>query len=267
MKIAFIGGGNMGEAMIRGILDKALALPADIVASDVSPSRRSFLARQYGITSVSDNHAATEHAEAIVLAVKPVALPDVMADLKGCLQPAQTVISIAAGISLAKLTRGMDRRSFIRAMPNMPAQIGEGVTVWTATPDIVEEDRVRASQIFGAIGKQIFVHEEKYVDMATAVSGSAPAYVFLIIESLTDAAVRIGLPRDLAHDLVLETMAGSTHLAQKSDKHPAELRNLVTSPGGTTAEGLHQLEEGSLRALLARAIVAGYEKARALQGD
>jgi len=267
MKIAFIGGGNMGEAMIRGILDKGLTSPAEIAVSDINPSRLSFLAKQYGIASLSDNSAATEYAEAIILAVKPVTLPAVMTDMKAHLQSGQTVISIAAGVSLAKLSRGLDRRSLIRAMPNMPAQIGEGMTVWTATPEATEEDRSRATRILGAIGRQVFVGEEKYVDMATAVSGSGPAYVFLIIESLTDAAVRIGLPRDLARDLVVETMAGSTHLVQKSDRHPAELRNTVTSPGGTTAEGLHRLEEGSLRALLARAIVAGHEKAKELRGD
>jgi len=267
MKIAFVGGGNMGEAMIRGILGKGLAAAADISVSDVSPLRRSFLAQQYGVTSLSGNCAAAEHAEAVVLAVKPAVLPQVMSELKACLQPGQTVISIAAGVSLTKLTRGLDRRSVVRAMPNTPAQIGEGMTVWTATPDVTEQDRSQTGQILGAIGKQVFVTDEKYVDMATAVSGSGPAYVFLVIESLTDAAVRIGLPRDLAQELVMETVAGSTHLAQKSARHPAELRNLVTSPGGTTAEGLHQLEEGSLRALLARAVVAGYEKAKELRGD
>jgi pyrroline-5-carboxylate reductase len=267
MKIAFIGGGNMGEAIIRGILKKGLYQAGDIAASDVSQSRRSFLSSQYGITSLPDNRAAAERAETVVLAVKPVSLPEVMADLKGSLRSEQTVISIAAGISLEKISRGLDRPSVIRAMPNMPAQIGEGITVWTATNEATGEDKRRAADVLSAIGKQIFVADERQVDMATAVSGSGPAYVFLIIESLTDAAVRIGLRRDLAHELVLETLSGSTHMARESGTHPAELRNLVTSPGGTTAEGLHQLEEGSLRALLARAIVAGYEKAKALRGD
>jgi len=267
MKISFIGGGNMGEAIIKGILDKGLVAGGDVTVSDVSPARRSFLVHQYGVTAASDNREVVEHAEVIVLAVKPPAIPDVLAELQGFLKPTQTVVSIAAGVTLARLVRGLDRGSIVRAMPNMPGQIGEGMTVWTATSDATEEDKKRAGQVLGAIGKQFFVTEEKYVDMATAVSGSGPAYVFLVIESLTDAAVRIGLPRDLAQELVLQTVAGSTHLAQKSGKHPAELRNLVTSPGGTTAEGLHQLEEGSLRALLARAIVAGYEKAKALRGD
>jgi len=125
-------------------------------------------------------------------------------------------------------------------MPNMPAQIGEGVSLWTTTPEVNEEYKQKARSILGALGKELFVAEESYIDMATAVSGSGPAYVFLFIESLIDAAVHIGLPRELAQELVLQTISGATHLAQKSGKHPAELRNLVTSPGGTTAEGLLQ---------------------------
>ncbi len=267
MRIAFIGGGNMGEAMIRGILDGGVAEATDIAASDVSKARRSYLSQKYGIAALPNNRSAAEKAEVIILAVKPVSMPEVMEDLKGSIKPGQTVLSIAAGITLARLCQGLDRKSVVRAMPNMPALIGEGMTVWTATGDTKEEDKQRARLVLGALGKQVFVPDEKYIDMATAVSGSGPAYIFLIIESLIDAAVRIGLPRDLAHELVLETVSGSTHLIQKSGKHPAELRNQVTSPGGTTAEGLHQLEEGSLRALLARAIIAAYEKAKALRGE
>jgi pyrroline-5-carboxylate reductase len=141
------------------------------------------------------------------------------------------------------------------------------MTVWTVSGDATEQDQERARTILGAMGKQIFVADEKFIDMATAVSGSGPGYVFLIIESFVDAAVRIGLPRDMAQELVMETISGSVSLAQKSGKHPAELRNMVTSPGGTTAEGLHALEEGRLRALLARAIIAGYERAKALRSE
>lgn len=267
MRIAFVGGGNMGEAMIRGMLEKDVARPTDITASDVSDSRRSYLSQKYDIATLADNRSAADRAEAVVLAVKPVSMPSVMQELKGSLKAEQTVISIAAGTTLTKLCQGLDRPSVIRAMPNMPAQIGEGITVWTATSDAKEEDKQRARLVLGTLGKQVFVPDEKYIDMATAVSGSGPGYVFLIIESFIDAAVRIGLPRDMAHELVLETVAGSTHLIQKSGRHPAELRNLVTSPGGTTAEGLHQLEEGSLRALLARAIIAAHEKAKALRGE
>lgn len=267
MRIAFIGGGNMGEAMIRGILDRGTARAKDIHVSDISKARRSHLVQKYGVTATDSNSAAVEKADVVILAVKPVSLPQVMEELKGSIKPGQTVISIAAGVTLGKLCHGLDRKSVVRAMPNMPAQIGEGMTVWTATGETNEEDRQRARLVLEALGKQVFVPDEKYIYMATAVSGSGPAYIFLIIESFIDAAVRIGLPRDLARELVLETVLGSAHLVQKSDRHPAELRNLVTSPGGTTAEGLHELEEGSLRALLARAIIAAYEKAKSLKGE
>lgn len=267
MRIAFIGGGNMGEAMIRCLIDRDVAGPDGIIVADVAEARRSHLKKQYGVDTTSINRQAAEKADVVVLAVKPVAMHDALADLKGRTRADQTVVSIAAGITLSKLRQGLNREAVVRAMPNTPAQIGEGVTVWTATPEAPEADKDRARAILGAMGRQTFVSDEKYIDMATAVSGSGPGYVFLIIESLVDAAVRIGLPRDMAQELVMETMSGSVHLAQKSGRHPAELRNMVTSPGGTTAEGLHELEEGRLRALLARAIIAGYERAKALRDD
>lgn len=264
MKIAFVGGGVMAEAMVQGILDGGLAEAGDIVASDISAERRSYLKERYSVVTTSDNRSAVEGAGVVVLAVKPVSLSEVMKELKGCLHPEQMVLSIVAGAMVARICQGLDHRNVIRAMPNTPAQIGEGMTVWTATSEVKEEDRQRVRSILGALGRELFAKDEKYVDMATAVSGSGPAYVFAIIESLVDAAVHIGLPHDMAQELVLQTILGATHLAQKSGRHPAELRNLVTSPGGTTAEGLLQLEEGGLRALLARAIIAGYEKAKAL---
>ncbi len=267
MRITFVGGGNMGEAMIRAILDKGVAKAADMAVSDVSEARRSRLSREYGVTAVSDNRQAVEKAGTIVLAVKPVSLPGVMQEMKGFLQPEQLVLSIVAGTSIASLCRGLDHKIIVRAMPNMPAQIGEGITVWAAASEAKEEHKEKARSILSALGREIFTSNEKYIDMATAVSGSGPAYLFLFIESLIDAAVHIGLPRELAQDLVLETVSGATHLVQKSAKHPAELRNLVTSPGGTTAEGLLQLEEGGLRALLAQAIIAGHEKAKALEQE
>jgi len=264
MKIAFVGGGNMGEAIIRGLLDKGLVGPGDIVASDVSDERRSHLGRQYGVGTDSDNRQAVGKADSIVLAVKPVALPGVARQLAGSLKPEQVVVSIIAGASLAGLCERLNHRAVVRAMPNMPAQIGEGVTVWTITGEMGDDQKDRARSILSALGKEIFVSDEKYVDMATAVSGSGPGYVFMIIESFIDAAVHIGLPRDMARELVLETISGATHMAQASPQHPAELRNLVTSPGGTTAEGLLQLEEGGLRALLAQAVIAAYERAKAM---
>jgi len=154
----------------------------------------------------------------------------------------------------------------VRVMPNTPAQIGEGISVWAATSEVTEQQREWVSSILGAMGKEIYVAEEKYIDMATAVSGSGPAYVFLFVESLVEAAVHIGLPRDIAQEMVLQTLLGSGHLVQKSGKEPSELRRMVTSPGGTTAEALLQLENGGFSNLVLQAIIAAHNKARSL-GD
>jgi pyrroline-5-carboxylate reductase len=151
-------------------------------------------------------------------------------------------------------------------MPNTPAQIGEGMTVWTATSDVTTSGRAGARDIFAALGREAYVPEEKYLDMATAVSGSGPAYVFLFIEALIDAGVHIGLPRDLASTMAMQTVLGSTRYALETGRHPAELRNQVTSPGGTTVEALRALEAGGLRAAVLDAVIGAYEKSRALGG-
>jgi len=264
MRISFIGGGVMGEAILRGILDRGLAQVIDILASDVSAERCSYLKEQYGVDIASDNISAVQPSDLIILAVKPVNLPAVMSELRGHLQPFQLVLSIVAGVGMNKICQGLGHEKVIRAMPNMPAQIGEGITVWTATSEVDKEDRHKAGSILAALGTEIFSKDENYIDMATAVSGSGPAYIFTVIESLIDGAVQIGLPHQLARELVLQTVSGATHFAQKTGKHPAELRNLITSPGGTTAQGLLQLEEGGLRALMVKAVIAGYEKAKTL---
>jgi len=149
-------------------------------------------------------------------------------------------------------------------MPNTPAQIGEGISVWAATDEVTEQQREWAGSILGVMGKEIYVDDEKYIDMATAVSGSGPAYLFLFVESLVDAAVHIGLPRQTAQEVVLQTVLGSGHLIQKSGKEPAELRRMVTSPGGTTAEALLRLEKGGFSELLLQAVSAAYDKAKRL---
>lgn len=264
MRITFVGSGVMGEAVLQGILDKGLVEAGDIIASDISTERRSYIKNKYSVDTTPDNRSAIKKADLILLAVKPVSLNELMAQLKGCLQPEQLVLSIVAGAKVDKLCQGLDHRKVIRAMPNMPAQIGEGITVWTATGEVGEEERQKAGAVLGALGIEVFSKDEHYIDMSTAVSGSGPAYVFTVIESLIDGAVQIGLPHKLAREMVLQTVSGATHMVQKSGKHPAELRNMVTSPGGTTAQGLLQLEEGGLRALMARAVIAAYDKAKEL---
>ncbi len=211
-----------------------------------------------------DSQRGFKEAEVIVLAIKPQNLAKVMAELKSQLKPNQLVLSIVAGARINTLCLGLNHRHVVRSMPNTPAQIGEGITVWTATAEVTEPQKKWTGSILGVLGKEIFVADEKYLDMATAVSGSGPAYFFLFVESLVESAVHIGLPRDTAEKLVLQTMLGSAHLIQKSGKPPAELRRMVTSPGGTTAEALLQFDKGGFSQLVMQAVTAAYNKAKQL---
>ena len=266
MRIAFIGGGTMGEAMVKCLLARGVAAPHDIMVSDVSQLRRELLHREYGVSTLADNGKAIEGADLIILAVKPQNLPQAAAEMlkSDSLQLTALVLSIVAGASLPSLCQSLNHPSVVRAMPNMPAQIGQGMTIWTATAEVSPKQKEMAQAILGALGEEIYVDDEKYLDMATALSGSGPAYVFLFIEAFIDAGVHIGLPRDIAQKLVLQTVLGSTHAVQETHKHPAELRNMVTSPGGTTTEALLRLEQGGLRSLLLEAVAAAYNKAKHL---
>jgi len=264
MKITLVGGGAMGEAMLSAILNKGLSTPQAISVSDINQARRQYLRQEYGVAVMSSNRLAVTKGEVVVLAIKPQNLAEVMAELKGQLKSAQLVLSIIAGARINSLRLGLNHSRVVRAMPNMPARIGEGITVWTATTEVTKQQRERASSILGAMGKAIYVADEKYIDMATAVSGSGPAYFFLMVEALVNAAVQIGLPRDMAQELVLQTILGSGHVIQRSGKSPAELRRMVTSPGGTTAEALLQLEKGGFNDLVLQAVSAAYNKAKQL---
>jgi pyrroline-5-carboxylate reductase len=264
LKIAFIGGGNMGEAILSAVLDKHLATVQSITVSDISPERRQYLKQEYNVTVTDDNRQAVAGANVIVLAIKPQNLAEVMAELKGTLSPEQLVLSIIAGARLDTICQGLGHRAVVRAMPNTPAQIGRGMTVWTTTETVSGQQKEWASSILGIMGHEIAVESEDQIDMATAVSGSGPAYLFLFVEALTDAAVQLGLSLDMAQELVLTTVLGSSHLIEESDREPAELRRMVTSPGGTTAEALRELDQGDFTALIARAVRAAYEKAKQL---
>jgi len=264
LKIAFIGGGNMGEAILSALLDKNLAKSESLSVSDISEPRRKHLKQKYAVTTTANNQQAIANCDVVVLAIKPQNLTDVMTELKGQLQTTQLLLSIIAGARIDTLCKRLSHKNVVRAMPNTPAQIGEGISVWTATTAVTEQQKRWAASILGAMGKQIYVDDERLIDMATAVSGSGPAYLFLFVEALIEAAVHIGLPRDIAQELVLETVLGSGHLIQKSGKEPAELRRMVTSPGGTTAEALLQLEKGDFVGLLAQAVSAAHEKAKRL---
>ncbi len=264
MKIAFIGGGNMGEAILSAVLTKGLSTPQAVSVSDISDARCQHLKQKYGVTVMSDNLEAIDGADVVILAIKPQSLTGAMAGLNGQFKPNQLVLSIIAGARIDTLRQGLNHHRIVRVMPNTPAQIGEGMSAWTATPEVTGQQKEWAGAILGAMGREIYVDDEKYIDMVTAVSGSGPAYVFLFVEALVDAAVHIGLSRGVAQELVLQTILGSGHFLQKSGKEPAELRRMVTSPGGTTAEALAQLEKGEFNELIKQAIIAAYSKAKKL---
>jgi pyrroline-5-carboxylate reductase len=263
MRIAFIGGGAIGEAMVQCLLTEKVAAPQDIVVSDTSEVRRDLLSGGYGVRALPDNKEAVKNADLIVLAVKPQNLPEVMDEIRD-LAADQLVLSIVAGAALSSLRRGLNHSCVVRAIPNMPAQIGQGMTIWTATTETDQRQTKLAQTVLGALGKEIYVADERYLNMATALSSSGPAYVFLFIEALVDAGVHIGLPRDMAQALVIQTVLGSTRMVDKTRKHPADLRNMVTSPGGTTTEALLELEKGRFRSLLLEAVAAAYRKAESL---
>jgi pyrroline-5-carboxylate reductase len=264
MKIGFIGGGNMAEAILSAVLRKNLAAPEDIAVSDIAAARRVYLDKAYEVTVMENNAEAASGKDIIILAVKPQVLGDVMTGMKGRLQKTQMVISIVAGKSIGTISGGLSHGCIVRSMPNTPAQIGEGITVWTATPQVTEQHKKWAASILGVMGTEIYADDEKYLDMATAVSGSGPAYVFLYIESMIDAAVKIGFSPEVAQKLVMQTLLGSAHLMQKSGKTPQDLRRMVTSPGGTTAEAIATFEAGGFAGLVAAAVTAAYEKAKKL---
>ncbi|CUS04975.2 Pyrroline-5-carboxylate reductase [Candidatus Promineifilum breve] len=266
--VAFIGSGIMGEAMIRGLITQNIVAPEQIYAADPMPSRLEELRERYGIRVTSHNAEAAEAGQVIVLSTKPQNLAEVTPGIRGHLRRQDLLLSILAGTPIRKLADGVAHASVVRAMPNTPAQIGMGMTVWTATPEVTEEQRGQAQAILGALGQELFVNDEAYLDMATALSGTGPAYVFMFMESLIDAGVHLGFSRRVAEQLVFQTMRGSLEYAAQSGKHVAELRNQVTSPGGTTAAALYQMEKGGLRTVISRAIWAAYQRSVELgQGE
>ena len=258
-KIAFIGSGVMAEAMIAGLLRKELADAKNIIASGPREERAQKLSEKYGIKSTMDNSAAIHEADVVVLSIKPQRLTEVMKGLKGIHTDA-LVLSIIAGANMKKISSGLKHKAIVRSMPNTPGQIGEGITVWTASNEVTEEQQDMTRKILGALGEEVFVEDESYLDMATALSGSGPAYVFLFTEALIDAGVHMGFPRRIAEQLVLQTIKGSASFYETAERHPATLRNQVTSPGGTSAEALYYLEKAGFRTAISRAVWAAYQR-------
>ena len=258
--IATVGSGVMAEAIIAGLLRGNLVEPARVVASHPRGDRRDALERTHGIRTVDSNALAIEGADIVLLGIKPQMLGRVGREVRGRLRPGQLVISVLAGATTRALTGHLGHDQVVRSMPNTPAQLGKGITVWYATPETSPAQREQAATLLSALGHQIEVDDERLVAMATAVSGTGPTYVFLVMEALIDAAVHLGFARHVAHDLVIETLEGSTLFAKQSGMHPAELRNMVTSPGGTSAAALHELESGRLRTVLSEAVWAAFRR-------
>ena len=262
MKIAFIGGGNMAEAIISALVSAGLEGPSEISVSDISEARRAVLKEKYGVRVKPDN--SLEGQEIVLLAIKPQVLAEIMPQLQPQLAPSQLVLSIIAGKSLDTLRRGLKHDRLVRSMPNTPAQIREGTTVWTATERVTAEQKKAAASILGVLGPEIFVADERFLDMATAVSGSGPAYLFFFAEALISAAEDLGFNHETAQKLVMQTLLGSLHLWQKSGRSPQDLRRQVTSPGGTTAEAISVFEQAGFQNMVERAVRAAHARAREL---
>ena len=261
LHLAFIGCGVMGESMIAGLLHKGIVAAGQISASHPREVRRAELADRYGIEVFADNAEAVKANSVAVLCVKPQRLERVFNDLRGRMHPDQMAISIVAGATIEKLAGELGTAKVVRAMPNTPSQIGAGITAWTCTVALEDTERGHVRELLSALGKELFVETENMIDMATSLSATGPTYTFMVMEALTDAGVHLGFSRDMAKELVQETMLGSVKFAMESHKHPAELRNMVTSPGGTSAEAIYQMEKGSLRTVLSKAVYSAYKRA------
>ena len=262
----------MAEAIIAGLLRKKLVGPEQIAGSHPRQSRREEMHVKYGIEMFEQNRDAVaasypegaDDSSVLVLAVKPQRLHRVLGELKGTLVKEQLVVSIVAGARIATIAEELLHASIVRTMPNTPAQIGEGVTAWTASAEVSEKQKQQVCAMLEALGKAVHVENEHQIDMATALSATGPTYIFMMMEALIDAGVHMGFSRHVAQELVHQMMLGSVLFARESHKHPAELRNMVTSPGGTSAEAIYQMEKGSLRTVLSKAVWAAYQRAEAL---
>jgi pyrroline-5-carboxylate reductase len=273
-QVSFVGVGVMAEAMIAGLLRRQLVSRTQIVGSHPRAARREEMQTQYGIRMFDDNREAAtfpdtqaaqeSSASVIVLAVKPQRVGRVFGELKGALSESQLVLSIVAGARMEAIATELGHPPVVRAMPNTPAQIGQGMTAWTATPEVSPAQLEQVRALLGALGREMYVESENMIDMATALSATGPTYIFMMMEALVDAGVHMGFSRHVAEELVIQTMLGSVLFARETHKHPAELRNMVTSPGGTSAEAIYQMEKGSLRTVLSKAVYAAYQRAVAL---
>lgn len=263
-QIAFVGGGNIAESLLASLLRKGLIGPERLTVSDPLASRRELLGRNFGVAVTADNQAAVRGADIVVLCVEPQVLDEVLTEVAPSLGSNPLTISVAAGYPLSRMRHHLPAATrLIRAMPNTPSTIGEGVTAMSLAPDMSSADRETARQLFESVGIAVVV-EERLLDAVTGLSGSGPAYVFAMIEALADGGVLAGLPRPTAQRLAAQTVAGAAGMVLEQGEHPAVLKDRVASPGGTTIAGLNQLERGRLRATLISAVEAATQRSKEL---
>jgi pyrroline-5-carboxylate reductase len=254
----------MGEALLSAAFSKNVLVPADVIAAELNDDRREYIGLNYPLQATADPGEAIDQSDVVMFAIKPQEFAAAAHHLHGRFRRDQIVVSIMAGVRIDTISRSLAHAGIARVMPNTPAAIGEGVSVWTATPEVDGPAREQVAAILGAMGLQIYVEDEKYLDMATALSGSGPGFVYLLLEAFIDAGVHVGFRRDVAEKLALQTFIGSSKYAEWRGAHPAQLRNEVTSPGGTTAAGLQVLEDAGVRGAIIDAIEAAYERSREL---
>jgi pyrroline-5-carboxylate reductase len=264
LKIAIIGPGVMGEAIFSALLQNGKCSSENLIISGPDEARNKLLAEKYGMTATINNAEAVNKADVVVLAVKPQKFQQAVKPIKGQIAESALVLSIIAGINLNTLANSTGHSKIVRAMPNTPARIARGITAWTASAAVTPQQLTLTKELLNALGEEVFVDDENYLDMATALSGTGPAYVFLFMEAMIDAGVHLGLPRRISEQLVTETIKGSVQYYESNHEHPAKLRNDVTSPGGTSAEALYYLEKAGFRTALSRAIFAAFERSRDL---
>jgi pyrroline-5-carboxylate reductase len=262
--LLFLGGGQMAEAIIRGVLDAGLVGAQQVMATDVRPERCEYLERQVGIRTEASNRAAVPFGQIIFLTVKPQDLPTLLGEVGPLLGPEQLVVSIAAGVPLARIESAFAGATpVIRVMPNTPALVRAGMAVLALGAHAGRRDEELVLRIFNAVGKAVTL-PERALDAVTALSGSGPAFISVVVEALIDGGVRVGLPRDVATTLAVQTTLGTAAMLAQTGEHPARMKDMVTSPGGTAIAGVHALERGGLRLALIDAIVAATERSREL---
>jgi len=262
-KLAIIGGGKMSEAIIGALNQKALQTMANIVVYDIHQPRLSYLQIKYGVSIASDIKEAVDGSEITILAVRP---QNMSVLLNSPVKIPGLLLSVCAGVTIKDLQSSFDVSTVVRSMPNTPSMIQEGISVWMATPETTPLLKEKAQFLLQTLGEEIEVDEEKYLDMATAISGSGPAYVFLAMEAMIDTAVHLGFQREIASRLVVGTIRGSAVYAQKSGQHATKLKNDATTPNGATASALYELEKGGIRTVMADAIWASHRRSLEMGG-